>query len=271
MHPGQLLTAVFVVLLFGSACEDRPPLRVATFNIENYPKNEVQKTRAIDVIDALDADIVAVQEITDPVLFARQIATRLGERWSFVYSIRGPRQKLGVVFDRSKFELVETIVHDETEVRRHAKPTLEVRLRHRERDAMVRTFVVHLKAGGDHFRTRAAQLWHLTPVIDDAVESGDDVLLLGDFNSTGWLDRVAVWSLAAWTGTDWNSQPLACTSYWQREEDCPTTPLDHIVSTRSGTVTAHGACESVGCDVDDRCPLWVDEVSDHCPVAARFP
>ena len=64
---------------------------------------------------------------------------------------------------------------------------LEVRLFSREDGDNLRVFVVHLKAGGedeDHEKRRA-QLGVITPILRRAAATGDEVVILGDFNATG--------------------------------------------------------------------------------------
>jgi endonuclease/exonuclease/phosphatase family metal-dependent hydrolase len=144
-----------------------------------------------------------------------------------------------------------------------------VRLRRRDGGRALRLFVVHLKAGGDFAHVRREQLRRLAPIVLAAVETYDDVVLLGDFNATGEEDRRTLAELARATRLVWASEALACTSYWNRRDGCRGVALDHVLTVRRpDDVSARGPCESVGCDPGDRCPTFHREVSDHCPVTA---
>src|SRR5262245_4341716 len=57
------------------------PVRVATFNIRMFPESERQVQGAFELIRELDVPIVAVQEITDPKVFAERAADLLGPNW----------------------------------------------------------------------------------------------------------------------------------------------------------------------------------------------
>ncbi|MBX3270802.1 MAG: endonuclease/exonuclease/phosphatase family protein [Sandaracinaceae bacterium] len=243
-------------------------VRVATFNIENFPRDARQVEAAFTAIAALDAPIVAVQEITDLALFADAARVHLGADWRFVHDASENLQRVGVLYDASRFTVTATHTHPATQLEGRGKPTLEVRLS-RVRGAALRVFVVHLKAGGEHAGVRREQLRRLAPLIEDAVASPDDVVLLGDFNSTGDEDRVSLARFARATRLEWASEALACTSYWDRRDGCRGVALDHVLTRRAPRDTAaRGPCESIGCAPGRECPVFHREVSDHCPVTA---
>jgi hypothetical protein len=103
----------------GCACTPAPERwRIATFNIEDFPKHDQQITGAFDELARLDAPIVAVQEIVEPELFRATARALLGDHWTFVAvdTRRGahPTHHLGVLFDDRVFTHVRTRVHDGT-------------------------------------------------------------------------------------------------------------------------------------------------------------
>jgi endonuclease/exonuclease/phosphatase family metal-dependent hydrolase len=247
------------------------PLRFATFNIENFPKHARQIDHAFDEIAALQASFIAVQEIGEPETF-EIAARRLAGRWGFAHvdtrpiGERRPGHHIGVLFDKRIWKLLSTRVHDETRLPggRH-KPVLDVRLR--SDDMTVTVLVVHLKSGGDGYEIRARQLVELAKIVARVELRGDRVVLLGDFNATGASDREDIAHLASQTGLSWASEPLACTAFWNRDDGCPRSRLDHVlmwVGPRS--IHAAGACATRGCDWEESCPLYTEWVSDHCPV-----
>jgi endonuclease/exonuclease/phosphatase family metal-dependent hydrolase len=119
--------------------------------------------------------------------------------------------------------------------------------------------------------TRRKQLEALAPVLRRAVESGDRVLLAGDFNATSEADRGTIAALAAATGLRWVTEDLACSHFWERDDGCHASRLDQVLmSWTPDSVVARGPCETEGCDVSGRCPVFRDQVSDHCAVTIDY-
>ncbi len=252
------------------SCRGSAPLRVATFNIENYPKAPSQRDGAFEVIRSMRVSAVAVQEITDPDDFAREASQRLGAAWRFVYPDGGPAQRVGVLYDSASLTLTGTTVHRECELSRGARPAFEARFVDRDGEA-VALMVVHLRAGGTGQAQRAEQLRALAPAISEGMRGPARFVMLGDFNATGERDRDVIASLARETRARWSSERLACTSFWSRPDACVTSALDQVLANREArSVEALGPCESLGCGSRALCPRFHREVSDHCPVRVTF-
>ncbi|MDB4961218.1 MAG: Endonuclease/Exonuclease/phosphatase family protein [Myxococcales bacterium] len=261
-------------------CRDPEPVRwrVATFNIEEFPKDQRQIDGAFDEIERLGAGLVAVQEIMRPDVFAAAARARLGADWHFVHE-GGVRpgapdagrltHELGLLFDRRLYTLRRVQLHDGTRLGANHKPVLDVELR--KGDETFRVLVIHFKSGGDHHPTRARQYAALTPVLAEVQRTGARVILMGDFNATGEADRVDLARLTGATGTTWATEDLACSAFWDRNDGCPRSRLDHVITTeRPSEVRATGACATEGCDWGASCPLYAEYVSDHCPVVLTF-
>lgn len=254
------------------ACPD-PELRVATFNIRNFPENPAQIEGAFATIAALDVPLVAVQEITDTRAFAAAARRQLGKHWRAEFGPHARRERIvqGVLYDAATFELDYARLHRQTKRFEGGRATLEVRLFSRVGGPALRVFVVHLKSGAKYASTRARQIAALTPLLRRAARGRDEVVILGDFNSTGERDRRALARFAHDTGLSWATDALACTSYWKPGGKCQGSALDHVFTSRPAReAAARGPCESVGCEPGDSCPVFYDEVSDHCPVSAAF-
>ena len=249
---------------------ERPALRVATFNIEMYPKSPRQPELAFATIRSLDAPAVAVQEISEPAHFEAAARIHLGESWRFVHATSGARFRVGVLFDEARLALRSTRTYDDTIVRDRARPAFEVRLDPRA-GGVVRLIVVHLQCCEGGLEDRRLQLERLLPIVDAARASGERVLVLGDFNTIGALDRARVAVLAARSGTVWASEGLACTAYWRPGGECQGSALDHVLAWRPVRVAARGPCESEGCSPGRSCPVFHREVSDHCPLTVDLP
>src|SRR5207237_863745 len=113
-------------------CGERAPrVRVATFNIRLYPESARQVEGAFEVIRALRAEAVALQEIQDPAHLGQAARARLGPAWRFVYPATGPRQRVGVLFNEEMLALESLRSYEETVIYPGGKPALEVRLRQR--------------------------------------------------------------------------------------------------------------------------------------------
>ena len=262
--------ALLVILAVRTCrCRDDEPqrLRIATFNIENFPKTTKQIVRAFEEIQALDAPIVAVQEITNTEVFVTAARRRLGDAWRFEYIETGSvlDHRIGVLYDSRVVRHVKTRVHDGTRLEGQQKPVLDVEFAHGDR--RLRVLVLHLKAGGENHPIRTRQYAALRRIVTDVKRDGAPVVLLGDFNATGDADREDLARL----GLQWLTQPLACSAFWdQADGGCPRSRLDHVLSTQTAvSVRAAGGCAAEGCAWQDSCPLYAAEVSDHCPVVVE--
>lgn len=246
------------------------PLRIVSYNIEDFPKSELQVEHAFRQIAGLEAPVIAVQEILDREAFARAAQDQLGAHWKT--TVGSDQRAVGLLYDSERLTLHGT--------REHAiggRKVLEARFT-RKRGADLRVFVVHLKAGGsDHVDTRRKQLEALAPIVRRAVaESRDSIVVLGDFNTTQNADRQQLRRFAAQTGLRWASESLECTAYWSRQrdgelEDCPGSALDHVFTREPPrAIAAKGLCEDLGCDGWLLCPVSRFWVSDHCPVLTEL-
>jgi endonuclease/exonuclease/phosphatase family metal-dependent hydrolase len=267
-----LLALGLGALLATARCE-REPLRIVTYNIEDFPKSELQVEHAFRTIVGLEAPVVAVQEILDAKAFERAAKTELGSSWKV--AVASDARAVGLLYDSDRLELRSTKQHEIG-----GRHVLEARLEP-ERGRELRVFVVHLKAGGreQDVEIRRAQLDRLAPIVARAVaESDDEIVVLGDFNATQEQDRQSLRRFAARTGLRWSSESLECTAYWSRRgpdglelEDCVGSALDHVF-TRSPAraIAAKGLCEDLGCDGGLSCPVSRFLVSDHCPVLTEL-
>lgn len=278
---GVSIAAVIAVL--GIRCvtckAPPPPVRFATFNIEDFPKDRRQIEGAFDEIKRLDVGFIAVQEIGDPARFTAEAADRLGGAWQFASidtagtadtadTALHPTHHLGVLFDRRSWKLVDVMSHDETRLGSTHKPTLEVRIEPANGGEILRLLVVHLKAGGENVEIRAQQHLALARIIADRTER---TVVLGDFNATGDADRASLAALARRTDLVWASEDLACSAFLDRDDGCFRARLDHVLTWKApATVEAAGGCATHGCDWEASCPTYAAHVSDHCPVVVTF-
>jgi endonuclease/exonuclease/phosphatase family metal-dependent hydrolase len=276
MRPA-ILAAVLAVLALRWACADeqreRHHGRYATFNIEQWPKDERQVEAAFAEMKRLDADVIAVQEIRDPARFAREARARLGDHWVFLHADtapdgwKGPSDHLGALVNTHTYAWPEMTVHQGTRLGGRHKPTVQIDLELRGEIGRVAVFVVHFKSGTEGRMTRHAQFAALTEIVRAWAPLGGDVVVMGDFNATEAGDREDLVRLARETKLQWATASLGCTAFWARRDGCPTSRLDHVLTSEAPTsVSARGACAE-GCRWRPACPVYAHEVSDHCPVA----
>ena len=262
--------ALLVMLLAARSCtcrcRDEAPkrLRIATFNIENFPKSTQQIVGAFEEMAKLDAPIIAVQEITNPVVFETAAKSRLGEHWRFEFVETGSvlEHRLGVLYDSRVVRHIKTRVHKGTQLEGQQKPVLDVEFEYA--GGRIRVLDLHLKAGGENHPIRTRQYAALKKIIADVKKDGAPIVVLGDFNATGDADREDLASV----DLKWLTQPLACSAFRTNYNDgCPRSRLDHVLSTLGAVeVRAFGGCAADGCAWQDSCPIYAHEVSDHCPV-----
>lgn len=261
-------------LVARASCHHAPDrVRIATFNIEHFPKNVVQVAAAFDEIVATGANLVAVQEITDPALFVAAARRRLGASWELVHDPRriADHHHIGVLFDRAAWRFVSSQTHDGTRFSRFDLPVFELRLAPDGGGTIVRILVVHLRPMTAGRPIRARQHEVITKLATAARGSGERVVVLGDFNATEDGDRDDLGALARDAGLVWATEALPCTAFWRRDDGCPRSRLDHVLTSESPIrAVAGGACETEGCARQDRCPLYAERVSDHCPVVVDF-
>jgi endonuclease/exonuclease/phosphatase family metal-dependent hydrolase len=273
-----VIVAVRVVCGGGDGGAARPNApRMATFNIENYPASERQEVGALAAIRDTGASVVAVQEIMDPPRFRRALRSALGGSWSTAFVTLEDRSlhAVGLAFDRRVVRLGWARTNRATVTYPGARPTLEARLYWRgsssgSANRAMRVFVIHLKAGADGNAMRTRQLETLAPALAAARADGDDVYVLGDFNATGAADRALIERIARTVGLAWASRDLPCTAYWDRDDGCLGSALDHVLAPRPPRdIFAADPCRRNGCALREQCPTFVHDVSDHCPVVVE--
>jgi endonuclease/exonuclease/phosphatase family metal-dependent hydrolase len=267
-----LAVTVAAVLVVASRARRTQPeqLRVATFNIEKFPKSDRQLAGALDEIAASRASVIGVQEIGDGPMLIAGARARLGDSWRYVDD-GAARFALGVLYDGAQWQLRSRRIHQDTRVDGEGKPVLEVRLAPIGDGEPLRLLVVHFKSGREGRSLRVRQYDGLARVVTAASGSDERLVVLGDFNATEAGDRRDLARLAAATALVWASEPLTCTAFWERHDGCPRSRLDHVLAwTRPSTIAATGGCASEGCDWEASCPVYAEAVSDHCPVVAAF-
>jgi len=165
-------------------------LRVVTWNLANFAGDasghDLERMR--ELIEELDADVLALQEINDPEALAALLAG-----WELGVSEHGGRgrQKLAIAWRRDRVELLEFAEHPSLSVGGRVRPGLSAYLRGRGGGPDFWLVVVHLKAMPVAIDVRREQ-WPLLLELAEATSRGAsagagdrDLLIVGDFNTTG--------------------------------------------------------------------------------------
>ncbi len=255
-------------------------LDIATWNIENFPRQFTTAGQVADVITSLDLDLIAVQEIASVSAFDELVA-RLPEHEGLlsehVYG-NGEYQKVGFLYRAALLtpSAQELLFTDDTYS--FPRPPLQVRFAVNtgtQGDPLDFTaIVVHLKAGVDSWdaerRQQAVALLeaHIRNAVDGAAD--DDAILLGDFNEVfTTASGQEVWAPFL---DDPDHYRVHTTSLdpgahsflpWERI-------LDHVVSTSAlADEFAEGSVQIPR--LDQQIPGYENTISDHLPVVTIMP
>lgn len=281
--------ALALGLLFGRGCG--PAVRVATFNIRQFPEKTTKLGRVADTLAELDADVIGVQEIVDPHALAQVLdaASRTtGRRYQAVLSTCRRAQTgdtTGLVWDASRLSLVEAREFPELEPRDPSEcgrtlPGL-LGVFAAEDGHRVAVLSVHFEPFPQRFDVRREQ-WRRVIEIQrrESARLGTTVLAVGDYNSTGFSgdparERRFVRDTVNAAGFRLLTAALPCSEYYRKHGSGAFLPsiLDHVVATDDafGAARVTGYCERLACAVTkpERMDPDFDDVSDHCPVVVE--
>lgn len=167
--------------------------RVISWNLANFrgDPDEHDLERMAEILGELDPDVIAVQEVKDPAALAKLLPAfelRLSEAGG-----RGG-QHLGIAYHRERVELLAASEHPELSLDGRVRPALSAYVRGREGGPDLWLLVVHLKAMSRGIEERREQ-WPMLAAIAERLPAATpdaapdrDLLVLGDFNTTGCAD-----------------------------------------------------------------------------------
>ena len=197
---------------------DGAGLRVVSWNLRNFPEETQDLDRVRRRLRELEADVIAVQEIHSP-----EALLALMPGWELRLSESGGRgrQRLGVLYDPARVELIEAPrEHRELSLGGRVRPGLSAYLRARGGGPDFFVVVVHLKAMASGYAQRQEQWPILAEIVRDLRRRDGDVIVLGDFNATGPEGQVAAVEVAA-LGAALGAAGLrqvpsagGCSAYW---------------------------------------------------------
>nr|WP_263429978.1 endonuclease/exonuclease/phosphatase family protein [Nannocystis pusilla] len=273
-------------------CRREAPLVLGTFNIQTFPHEKTDPEAVAAALAELDADAVAVQEIHDWGKFFATVdraSALTGRRYAAVLTEscrKNPKGRLsvGVVYDTTRLELKDyrsLSKGDRCPVGQ--APALAASLRTTSGRALV-LVSVHLSPGGkapevDRRKPQWQWLTSILPALRE--EFGAEVVVAGDFNTTGFLDassdeRRFIDGLIESRALQLPTRALGCSEYWQPNSEVPrweASLLDHVLAAKQlsfGTPEVLGMCAALACEIQTTEPSKLRSVSDHCPVRVEL-
>lgn len=285
MWPWALLVAIALLLLW---YRREAPLVLGTFNIRTFPDKKTDPEEVAAAISELNADAFAVQEIREParLLAVLDRASALtGRRYAaaLTASCRGNskgRLHVGVVYDAARLELKEHRPLSEGEKCPLGQAPASLTSLRTARGRTLALVSVHFDSGGKPERwARRKQQWQwLSSILPRLREEfGGEVVVAGDFNTTGYLEaedeeRRFIDGMVEREGLQLPTGVLGCTEYWRPKSKVrrwEASLLDHFLGGKDlsfGTPEVLGMCAALGCAVQTAEPAKLPTVSDHCPV-----
>lgn len=244
-------------------------LEIGTWNIEHYPKVPGSRTMVSKILNQLDVDVMAVEEINGEAAF-RDLLTAM-PKFDGVVSDKGQSQNVGVIYRKSDFTLITSEEIYLSESKAFPRPPLVVRLRPLQNtSADIVAIAVHLKAFGDlenQARRSEANILLERYVSDlKAKEPSLKIVILGDFNQpllidserevfNPWFNKAGSYTVA----TDILVQK-GDYSYFAGLFSL----IDHIITTNDFLLS-----EPTIVKLQHIVPNYQAHASDHLPVIAR--
>ena len=253
---------------------------IATWNIENFPKQSFTPSVMADMITSLRLDLVAVQEIEDSTGFT-ELVERLDDHDAVLSTHTygtGEYQKIGLIYNTNILAVTDAKLIFTSEGYNFPRPPLQATVTVDDGVHPVFDFIViaiHLKAGTDYEdreRRKDAMVLlenYVTQLVDGS--SDDEVIVLGDFNEvltdSQGLAVMAPWLVAA-DNYLIHTQPLADADgvSWLPGDMI----LDHAISTPALNAEFAGSSARIP-DLDSQYNSYEPNVSDHLPVVISMP
>lgn len=253
---------------------------IATWNIENFPKDIATPRLTADLIESMDLDLVVMQEVEDIDGF-NQLVARLPDRDSVLSTHtygNGTYQKIGFIYRTDSITLSDERLLFTSNGYEFPRPPIQVTVTVDDGVHPVVDFLligVHLKAGLDFEdrERREAAVVALEGYVRNQVETGDEdeIIIAGDFN------EVLTTSAGQAVMSPWLDAP---DSYDMRTSDLATAGevsfipsfviLDHLVTT-AGLSAEIGAGQTVIPHLHQEMPGYEVDISDHLPVVLSIP
>jgi endonuclease/exonuclease/phosphatase family metal-dependent hydrolase len=260
-------------------------LRVVSWNLENFEGEASghDLARIREVIEELDPDVLALQEIKNPEALAALLPgfeLRVSEHGG-----RG-HQRLAIAWRSDRVTLLSSEEHPQLSLDGRVRPGFSGYLRGADGGPDFHLLVVHLKAMPDALHLRREQWPQLIEIAEATRDRDRDLLIVGDFNSTGppgtepAVEHRELDVALAPAGLRRLHCATGCTAYYdgqRRDSWKEPSEIDLVWVRDLGESLAADAevfsgthCAASGCRdfrSSDSYPVRdYERVSDHCPV-----
>ena len=158
---------------------------IISFNIEGFPKAGYTSITALAaLIKAMDADVVALQEVASEADFNRLVKLMQGWSGAF-YPVNNDEWNLAYLIRGSELETINGSLRTLFENDSYAfpRPPLELKIRHKRSGREITLINLHLKCcGGQDNESRRRSASEQLKEYLDLQRPGDAVVMLGDYN-----------------------------------------------------------------------------------------
>lgn len=242
-------------------------LDVVTWNLKTFPLTDETPEYLDDLIEQMDADIIAIQEISSP--FALSGVLNKLENWEGkIYSMGD--LKLGFLYKTTEVEISELTTYFNDDTYLFPRPVVGTVATHISTQEEIHIFNLHLKCcgGSESTKRRRNALVRLKAHLD-GVHATDNVIVLGDFN-----DDIAepssdnVFSLFN-SDTNWLFTDMTIAEGPQEDWSYPSYPghLDHILINNE---LYDNLEETTVIKIEPCINNYPEVISDHRPVLSTF-
>lgn len=271
-------------------------LKFGSYNIRTFDKNSssTNKVELKEIISNANFDFYGVQEIVNADSFKKFIEINFPQFEVVLSNCGGAgRQKLGFVYNKFKVKMLsireDDTISDVKSTRCDSlRPAMVGEFEVKSSRKRFSAIVVHLKAGSGtrNYSRRNIQYGILGEIVEDFQKRGQkDIVLMGDFNTTGYIHRDADYKNFRKFLNEHNlstsARYIKCTSYWGGSDYSDnieeSSILDHIVysdnflNNTSLNFDVYAHCEKARCQDTYVNVLGTsyEEVSDHCPISLK--
>ncbi|RCW31117.1 endonuclease/exonuclease/phosphatase family protein [Marinilabilia salmonicolor] len=258
--------------------EPNDDLEIVTFNLENFPKSGNTIMHTAELLQHLNADVVAVQEISSEGALVELANQMTGWEAVFTTAPTSYGQSLGYLVKATEVEVLDDFTQAwfEEDTYNFPRTPFVIKVRHRESGMETLLVNLHLKASGDpeeeaeNVGRRRVASQMLQEYLDNN-HPDDFVIVLGDFNDeineektiddvfSNFTEEAEAYRFADATIAD-GSEDLWSYPSWPSH-------IDHILITDEW----FNYLESTTTIRPDKCfEDYEDFISDHRPVVAIF-
>jgi endonuclease/exonuclease/phosphatase family metal-dependent hydrolase len=293
----------FALLLFLLPTSVLASFKIGTYNIRNFDYDQrydlpTDKNKLYGILNSMDFDLLAVQEINKKEVFKNFIGSRFSQYGVAMSNCGGAhKQHLGFVYNRHKLKLLGfkedmrlTVYRPDQQPKCYdgSRPAAIAYFVERDTGIKFVAMSLHLKSGGNSssIEKRFIQFKTLEKIMGEFKQQGiKNFVLMGDLNTTEYIkgpsnpNHNRFRAFVKHVGMINASKDIRCSSYWwggiDDQKEYPS-QLDHVLISKNmitqggfypqTRVGAH--CNKFRCGITPTARMndTYKGVSDHCPI-----